>query len=436
MKQANKRLLVISYYWPPSGGITVLRTLKLVKYLSELGWECVVFTTTPDGYEVLDDRNAADVPDSVQVHRIASFNPIRSFKQFTGRKKSEPMLDVFSKSQSGTSRWDNLGVWIRGNFFIPDARAPWIRPTVKAILNWSRDHAVDAMFSDGPPHSNTAVALAVKKQLNIPWLADFQDPWTQVDYYEKMRIGKRADRRHKAMEQAVFQHADAITIASPTWKKDLESIGARNVEVLYYGYDERDFEGIEPSEPDAFVVFHGGLLGADRNPRAFFQALSELRDQRFDRPVQIRLAGQVDQTVIEAAEEVGLGDSLVLLGYITRRQVLQELASASLLIMPINQASNAAGRIPGKLFELMRAGKPILAFGDPDGDVARLLKETGTGALYRYEDLDGIRTALQAERNAAPSPSSASRTPLSAFSNERLAGTVAQRLEQLVNRSR
>ncbi|MGC9343171.1 MAG: glycosyltransferase, partial [Bacteroidales bacterium] len=244
----RKRVLIITYYWPPSGGIGVHRCLKFAKYLRDFGWEPVIFTAKDAQYPVIDESNFKHVPENLEVHSIPIFEPFSLFKKMSGRKPEDSPNPVYVRDKKRS--WiDEFSIWIRGNFFIPDARACWIRPAVRTISRFIKSQGnIDAIFSDGPPHTNTRIAYHLAKKFNIPWVADFQDPWTQVDYYKLLKITPIADRIHSRMEQGVFRQANRITIASPSWAKDLEKIGARDVKVLYYGYDKEDFTGNELSK--------------------------------------------------------------------------------------------------------------------------------------------------------------------------------------------
>jgi hypothetical protein len=383
-----KKVLIITYHWPPSGGITVLRCLKFVKYLREFGWEPIVFTAENPSYQFLDYTNEKDIPEGLEVHKVPIFEPINLFKKLSGRKQNQPLQNITSNSAKKKTIVDTLGMWVRGNFFIPDARYRWIKPSVKYLENYLQKNRVDAILTDGPPHTNTVIGLQLAKKFTIPWLADFQDPWTQVDYYDKLYIGKRADRKHKALEQDVFKTAKKITIASPTWKKDLESIGAKNVEVIYYGFDEPEFANFQSIESDRFTFFHGGLLGEDRNPTSFLSAVSQLLIEypQLNSTIEIKLAGEVDHAVRESIRLNDLESNTVYMGMIPRQHVLEEYAKASMLLLPINKASNAKGRIPGKLFEMLRTRKPILVFGPNDGDVKSIVENKQLGKSFDYSD--------------------------------------------------
>lgn len=390
-----KKVLVISYNWPPAGGIGVLRNLKFVKYLRYFGWEPIVFAPTNADYPYLDHGNFNDVPDSLKVIKKPIIEPFRLFKLISNRKNTPINNIVHVKDKK--SYIDDLAIWIRGNFFIPDARALWIGPSVKFLTKYLRENPVDAILTDGPPHTNTVIGTRVSQQTGIPFLADFQDPWTQVDYYSLFKIGKRADKIHKKLEQETFAIAKKITIASPTWKNDLEAIGAKNVDVIYYGYDEDDFVSLKAT-PDHFFTFtHAGLLGTDRNPINFLQAVSELNKEipEFREMARIKLIGQIDFTVLQTIEQLRLDNQLIQLGTIPRQQALQEIVNSWVLLLPLNKAENVGGRMPGKFYEYMRANRPIMSFGPNGTDVESIINEYELGKNFTWEDVKSVKTFIR-----------------------------------------
>lgn len=432
-KAELKRVLIITYHWPPSGGITVLRCLKIAKYLRDFGWEPIIFTAENAVYQYLDFSNEKDIPEGLEIHKVPITEPINAFKFFSGRKKDAPLQNITANSSRKKTIIDKLGMWVRGNFFIPDARFMWIKPSIAYLSDYLKNNPVDAIFTDGPPHTNTVIGMRLSQRFGIPWIADFQDPWTQVDYYADLYIGKRADKKHKALEQEVFHTAKKITIASPTWKADLESIGAKNVDVLYYGYDEADFVGFQPVKNEVFTIVHAGLLGSDRNPIGFFESLGKLIEQHPDlaAKVQIQLAGEVDYSVQKTIEENGLAQVTKYFGMISRQEVLQLYAKASLLILPINKSINAKGRIPGKLFELLRTNKPILVFGPIDGDVKQLIEQKERGISFEYDDHQSLTNYLKNALLSGEFEKFNLSSTIDEYSNQRLTEKVAKLLDTI-----
>ena len=385
--------MVITYYWPPSGGISVHRSLKIVKYLRKFGWEPVVYTAKNADYPYHDEGNYKDIPENLEVIKRPILEPFRVFKILSGRKKNEPLNNIVHVRDRKRSIIEELSIWIRGNFFIPDARSLWIRPSVKFLLKYLKKHPVDAIFADGPPHTNTRIATHLAKELNIPFLADFQDPWTQVDYYQHMKITKWADKIHRRMELELFQTADKITIASPTWKMELENIGAKNVDVVYYGYDEDDFKNLTQKLDEKFSIVHTGLLGYDRNPRNLFQACKELSEENdsFRNDLELKFAGQIDYSVVESIIEHNLNNNFLNLGTISRQQALQLTLNAQLLLLPLNISKNIKGRMPGKFYEYLRAGRPIINIGPEDSDVGRIVNKNKCGIVVDYKEIASLK---------------------------------------------
>tara|TARA_B110000285_G_C15142505_1_gene631924 strand:+ start:2097 stop:3398 length:1302 start_codon:yes stop_codon:yes gene_type:complete len=430
-----KRVLIIAYGWPPAGGIGVLRCLKFAKYLREFGWEPVVLTVKNPTYQFLDYENQKDVPDGIEMHYVPFWEPTSLFKVVSGRKKKESLQNIVTNSGKKRSIIDKLGMWVRGNFFIPDARKNWIKPSVKYLNEYLKSNQVDAILTDGPPHTNTVIGMRIAQQHNIPWLSDFQDPWTQIDYYSDLYIGKRADRIHKKLEQEVFKTAKKITIASPSWKVDLESIGAKNVDVIYYGYDEDDFNGFKELEKPKFKIFHAGLLGSDRNPSDFLEIIKELIEEEPELRsiIEIVLAGEVDYEVKQVIESNNLADITEYTGMIPRSQVFNHYQDSSLLLLPINQAENAQGRMPGKLYEYLRSKVSILVFGPEVSDVKTIVENKKLGKSFNYSgNKEGMKEYVQSILEAYRNKHDINlNVDVSEFSNKNQTKIIAQYLDEI-----
>ena len=432
-----RRVLIITYYWPPSGGIAVLRCLKFAKYLRQYGWEPVIFTAQDAHYPTFDDSNDRDIPEGIEVIRQPIVEPYGWYKRFTGKPADANVNNVFYTDERAAGWKHQLAVWIRSNFFIPDARALWIRGSVRRILAYVREHPVDAILSDGPPHSNTRIATLVSRATGLPWLADFQDPWTQVDYYQLLRLTPWARRRHERLEQEAFLQARKTTIVSPSWKRELEAIGARNVEVLYWGYDPDDFTDLVRSPSGKFSLTHLGIMGYDRNPVRLFAAVRQLKAAvpGFAEDFELRLFGQVDHRVRAQIEAHGLLDQTYFGGTISRGAALQEMVDSELLLLLLNQQPNGAGRIPGKLFEYLAARRPILNFGPVGSDVSQLLQHTTSGSTFTYDGAEEelSRWLLTAYRQYRGGTSSLElEGQITAYSHPVLVGRLSQWLDELM----
>lgn len=431
-----KKVLIISYYWPPAGGISVLRSLKIAKYLSEYGWQPIVYTIENAQYPILDQDNFKHVSSDLIVLRQPAFEPFSIYKKLTGRKKNDTMGNVLNSNHVKTGVFHKLSVWIRANFFIPDARSFWVKPSVKYLHNYLKNNKVDAIFSNGPPHTNTLIASCLSKKTGIPWLMDWQDPWTQVDYYSMFPISKSADRKHKRLERECLNQASAMTIVSPTWKKDAESIGAKNVSVVYWGYDDDDFDGITPYEHNNFIISHFGLMGEDRNPGVFLKAIRDLKQENtaFSISLKIIFAGSIDASVRSLIEKYELLENTDLLDQIPRSEALCHMMSSQIQLLLLNKADNVMGRVPGKLFENMRARAPILCLGPKTSDVGKLINETASGTTLDYEDYFEIKNHLLTQFKAHCDKSlKIKQNDISDYSIQKMTGKISRILDSIVN---
>jgi hypothetical protein len=220
----RKRVLIISYYWTPAGGGGVQRWVKFVKYFRDFGWEPVVYTVSNGDYPILDPTLENEVPEGVEVIRTPIWEPYDLYKTITGKKKGEKIDANFLSEGKKWSWKEKIGVFVRGNFFIPDARCFWVKPSVSYLSDYLKQHPIDAIVSTGPPHSCHLIALGVKEKFGLPWIVDYRDQWTQIDFYKELNLTWLADRRHKSLEKKVLDTCDVITPIGKTMAEDLESI--------------------------------------------------------------------------------------------------------------------------------------------------------------------------------------------------------------------
>jgi glycosyltransferase involved in cell wall biosynthesis len=391
-----KKVLIISYYWPPSAGAGVQRWLKFSKYLRDFGWEPVVYT--PENPESPHDDHSllSDIPHGMLQLKRPIREPYQLYKLFTGRSGKEKFQPGFLNERKKPGLADQAARWVRGNFFIPDARKFWIRPSVNYLSAWLRDHPVDALVSTGPPHSMHLIALKLKQRLGIPWLADFRDPWTRIDFYHKLRLTRWADRRHRYLENLVLTTADRVVTVSRHVASELEGISGRSVEVVANGYDPEDFREIPPFDYGKFSLTHLGYMNADRNPHALWAALAGLVKEvpGFSDDLQIKLIGKTDVSVTGTLEKLGLKGFVRNLQYLPHAQALQEAGNSSVLLLPLNRTPNALGIVTGKLFEYLALKRPILCIGPPTGDAAAIIRKSGSGTTAGFDDWEAVKEVL------------------------------------------
>lgn len=435
----SKKVLIITYYWPPSGGIGVLRCLKFAKYLRDYGWEPVIYTAKDAHYPTIDHSNDKDVPEGIEIIKRPIIEPYTFYKMLTGQKKTANVNNVFYTLDKNPGLLHRFSIWIRSNFFIPDARALWIQPSVKHLTKYLAQNPVEAMITCGPPHTNTRIATLLKKKTGTPWLMDFQDPWTQVDYYKLLSLTSWGNRKHHKLEREALAAADKTTIVSPTWKRDLEKIGGQNISVHYWGYDPEDYQDLPFEKNTKFSLSHIGILGYDRNPKIFFEAIQEICTELdgFDRDFELVLVGQVDYSVIEAYTSMGLDKYILLLGLVPRKEALEIIASSTILLLLLNQQENAKGRVPGKLFEYLAVRKTIFCLGAAKGDVAHIISKSDSGITLEYENRVAIKEYIvqkyQEWKNGALDKPILSN--IEEYSHPNLTRKLAQYLDKISGRS-
>ena len=394
-----KKVLIITYHWPPMGGGGVQRWLKMSKYLRDYGWEPIIFTVTDAEISLPDESLLAEVPENVETIRVPIWEPFGLYKKITGKKDDEKVQPGFLSEGEGGSWKQDLAYWIRGNVFIPDAKRFWIKPASRELINYLQDHPVDAIVSTGPPHTTHIIALKAKQKTGVAWLADFRDPWTFVDYYDKLKLSKYADRRHHHLERKVINTADRTVTVTPSWAADFNKRDfVKKVEVVTNGYDPADFYNREEVELDQdFTITHIGSMNADRNPHNFWPQLQNIAEQNpaFAETLKIQLIGPVDYAVFESIKMYKLESYVEHVKNVPHAEVIPQLQKSQLLLLPLNDTPNIDGVVPGKLFEYIGAQRPILCIGKPTGDAANIIRECEAGEVFDFTATTEIKNYLE-----------------------------------------
>jgi glycosyltransferase involved in cell wall biosynthesis len=429
-----KRVLIITYYWPPSGGAGVQRWLKFVKYLRGYGWEPVVFTPENPEFPESDPSLFRDVPENLEVIKRPIWEPYNAYKRFLGQKKEEKIQTGFLSVRKKNPLAENVSVWIRGNLFIPDARRFWIRPSVRFLLDYLVTHPVDAIVSTGPPHSMHLIALGIKERMNLPWLADFRDPWTGIDFYHLLKLTRWADRKHHRLERSVLSRADRISVVSWNWANDLNELWPRSYEVITNGFDPDDFSIGKTDVTPAFELTHIGSLNKDRNPEFLWEVIADLCNENpdFNRDLRLRFIGKCDISLFQSLEEHGLLSRTDRIDYMPHDEVLRASASSQVLLLLLNNTPNVMGIVPGKLFEYLATRRPILCIGIPGGDSARIIRETKAGATCNFGDRSGLKEKLLSlYSDFKYGLLQDQKGDIDAYSRKGLTGRIAQLLDEM-----
>jgi glycosyltransferase involved in cell wall biosynthesis len=398
-----KRALIISYYWPPSGGSGVQRWLKFTKYLPEFGITPIVYTPENPEFPEFDSSLEKSISKETIILKTKIWEPYAIYKLLTGKKQSTKLSASFAKEKKGSSLLERLSIWIRGNFLIPDPRVFWVRKSIKYLEAYLKENPVDAVISSGPPHSMHLIAMGLKERLGLKWIADFRDPWTQIDFYHELQLTKWGDAKHRRLEKKVLESADKIIVVGEGMKTDFLSLNYRlnpeNIEVIHNGYDENDFEQKIDNVvqlDDKFSIVHIGTLGAARNPHTLWKALSELlrEEPKLKDQLHIRFVGKTDFSVKESLEKFDLLNYAEFINYVPHSDVVGYQKSARLLLLLINNTPNAKSIITGKFFEYLVSGRPIFAVGLKDSEINTIINKTECGTLCDFNDLIETKSAI------------------------------------------
>ena len=387
----KKRILIIAYYWPPAGGGGVQRWLKFVKYLHNSDWQPVVFVPENADYPVYDETLLSEIPEGVEVIRCPIFEPYRALRTIMGKGDSG-ISAGFIRSEKGPTLMERLMAWVRGNILIPDARMFWIRPASNFLLKYLKENPVDLIVSTGPPHSMHLIARRVHRKTGVSWLADFRDPWVNMDNADKFRMSAWAKRRHEELERSVLREATVVNTVSWSWSREYEKIRGGAVQVLTNGFDHLDFEGRKIEATDKFIIGHYGTFGDDRNAPALWRALSRLvnESEEFKNRMIIRLVGPTDGIVLEDLKRHGLAEHMEYIPYVQHDKVLDLMLTPQLMLVILNQNSNEEGRVPGKIFEYVATGNQVLGLGSVTSDCARIITESESGSMIAFHDEERI----------------------------------------------
>lgn len=392
----SKKVLIICYYWPPAGGPGVQRWLKFVKYLPEFGIEPIVYVPDNPSYPLIDDSLDQEVLQSVTVLKRPIIEPY-SWASALSRKQTKSISAGIIPKESKQSIVQRMMLYMRGNFFIPDARVLWVKPSIKYLKKYITENGIDTIITSGPPHSLHLIGLGLKKSLGLCWITDFRDPWTTIGYHDKLKMTPRTQEKHRRLEKIVLDSCDQVIVTSPTTAKTFESLTATPIEVITNGFDD---ESIPETKLDtSFTISHIGSLLSDRNPIVLWEAIAEIAAKYadFKTSLRIKLVGKVSEDVEESIRKAGLGEHLELIGYVSHKDALRLQREARLLLLIEIDAVITRGIIPGKIFEYLTAERPILGIGPKGADVEQIIAETGSGTYCLYTDKEKIKSFILKE---------------------------------------
>jgi glycosyltransferase involved in cell wall biosynthesis len=383
---SEKTVLIITYYWPPSGGSGVQRWLKFVKYLPEYGYTPYVFTPQNPSFDLKDESLLHDVPNEAEVIHFPIWEPYQLFFK-ASRAMGSDANDKTSNliSSKNKTLFQRLSTWLRGNLLIPDPRVFWVRPSVKFLDDFLKDKGIRTIVTTGPPHSLHLIGLALKKRNpGLKWIADFRDPWSTWGLLDSLNAGKVARSAHRYLEKKVLQRADRIVTITPFYVRKFGELSGRKVELLTNGYDETDFKSLSIQRSDEFLIRHVGIVNEKCDPRPVMLSVKALvrDDDAFASKAKVEFIGDVhpDFKAFVLADDV-LRRVVIFTPPVPHKQLMKYYGSSALLLLVLAGYKDAEGYMPGKLFEYLATGLPVLGVGPEQGDAASIIQSAGAGKM-------------------------------------------------------
>ena len=388
-----KKVLIITYYWPPAGGPGVQRWLKFVKYLPDFGIQPIVYIPENPTYPLIDEKLLSEVSDKAIVLKNKIIEPY-AWASIFSKKSTKKISSGIIPNQKKQSFVQKIMLWVRGNLFIPDARVLWVKPSVKFLSEYIQQNNIETIITTGPPHSLHLIGLALKNKLNVKWIADFRDPWTTIGYHSELKLTKSSASKHKKLEKEVMQTADELIVTSPTTKKEFVAITSKPIHVITNGYDSENVKK-QPLD-EKFTLAHIGSFLSNRNPQILWQSLQELiaENEEFKKTFELKLIGATSQEVMDAISKFVLTDFVNNLGYVSHQEAVEHQRKSQVLLLIEIDSEETKSIIPGKVFEYIVSERPIIAIGPKDSDFAEIITSTNTGTFFTYQEKERLKATL------------------------------------------
>lgn len=389
----KKKVLIITYYWPPAGGPGVQRWLKFVKYLPDFNIEPIVYCPENPNYPLIDKSLITDVAKDLTVIKQPIKEPYKIASIFS--KKSKTISKGIIPVEKKQSFIEKAMLYVRGNFFIPDARKNWVKPSVAFLYNYIKTNAIQTIITTGPPHSLHLIGLQLQQRLDVKWISDFRDPWTTIGYHKQLKLTEASKAKHKTLEHEVLNAADEIVVTSNNTKVEFETITNKPITVITNGYD---VEKVKTQELDTkFSISHIGSLLSKRNPLVLWKVLKALVEEEkgFAEDLEINFVGAVSDSILKTITSYKLDSYVENRGYVPHKEAIMYQKKSQILLLVEIDSEETKSIIPGKLFEYMVSQRPIIALGPKDSDVEIIINKTNTGKYFDYNNYKELKELLK-----------------------------------------
>ena len=394
MAEKRRKVLIITYYWPPGSGPGVQRFLKMSKFLYEFGWEPIILTVKNGSYPSIDPSLTNDIPDRLQIFKTKTIEPFTIYNKLTGGKGKQVGVGLIGL-QDKKSLIKRLSLFIRANIFLPDARRGWIPFAFKKAKQIHEKEKLDSIVTTGPPHSTHFIGLKLKKNLSIPWLVDMRDPWSNNFFNKALPRTSYTKKLERKFEDKILTSADFISTVSPGLKEEFKNRN-QNIEVIYNGYDQEDIPETIQYKSSVFSLSYIGNLKPNQNITMLWKAIQELCDEieGFRENFKISLTGNMDGNIKEELNKRNLLEITNIQPFVPHDQATELMNRSQILLFIVPKADSNKLIITGKLFEYIATCSPILPIGPIDGDASKILKETERDSMLDYTDKKGIKNTI------------------------------------------
>ncbi len=388
-----KKVLIITYYWPPSGGGGVQRWVKFVKYLPKFNIEPIVLTVNPTGasYAVIDKSLEDEVSNDMEVFKTRSREPFNYYKKLTA-KKEIPFGGFANEENPGFLQ--KISRFVRGNFFIPDARIGWNSFAYEEAKTIIKKFDIKTVITSSPPHSTQLIGLKLKKNFDLHWIADLRDPWTDIYYYNRMYHSPMAKRLDRKKELEVLQNADKIIVVSKSIKELFASKIMEHQKdkfnIIPNGFDESDFNRRKVNANSKFVITYTGTIANNYHIEGFLKALIRFVEKHGGSKIKMQFVGRVTGKYLDIIENSILKTICSFMDHVDHNSSIAYLENSNALFLAIPNVSQNEGILTGKLFEYLAVRKPIIGIGPTNGDASIIIKECSAGKMFSYSDIDSM----------------------------------------------
>ena len=426
---AKKRVLIITYYWPPSGGSGVQRWAYFAKYLEQFGIVPIVLTVDPKkaSYPSIDNDLLKEV-EYIEVHRTSTFEPLQYYSLLTTGKKKEgiPFGSIETKSKSPIKK---LGRYVRANLILPDARKYWNSYALKASRRLIQNNEIDVVITTGPPHSTHLIGEKLKTEFNIPWLVDFRDPWSEMFYNQDLPMTKASIEKNEALEVSILNKADKVItvshyIADLLVKKSDKS--KRDIHIIENGYDDRLFKEKREKKTQSTIAYVG-YLGKHHNYELLVEGLSAFVKQYPEKEIILELAGNIEPVVLELLKEK-LSIQIKNHGIVSHEVAIQLMQESHVLLFTVPKTNYIKGLISGKIFEYIASKTPIVSLNSDAEEANKIISQFDTNYVVENpnEMASAIDNCILNTGNSQPT-----NDKIAQYSRENLTGKLADIIKDM-----